>query len=729
MRLLNASTLRLTEFVGDSVPPYAALSHTWVANEELSLQDWEEIHKHPEGSACHPFAQRGGYQKIAWCCDHAKQDGLEWVWVDTCCIDKTSSSELSEAINSMFRWYQNCRVCYTFLSDVSDGDVPQAPDSEFRRCRWFTRGWTLQELLAPECMQFFSKSWALLGDRSELCQAISEVSRIPSDYLRSDNRLPIFAASIAQRMSWAAPRCTTRREDLAYCLLGIFDVNMPLLYGEADKAFQRLQEEIIKHTNDSSCHSIIMDKHGQPVGDFEVTKKGLRISILIEHDPRLISTMDGSETILGLLNCYPSGDVFNVIAIRLTWPESRRNRGSFEFVRERSPPVLWPRHRVRWPTLKTIYIIKPSAPYNTPPAQTVQPAALAATPGSIIIPTTAFFAVEALTSTPPLTVRRPDDMDHYVVADTDLQAPATAKGNAYFRFRLTTITDPSMDIQLDLLVKVVFEVLPRDELPADEPTYPPGRRKLRKRTEQEKKNQRWAASGLSVYVRSDGVQGRINCFLCRTPEAFVRGHDIQGGGAEYLDALTGWEEEIWDGRTTYRPMIRKQQVVGANSNVLLLWDDRMFDREFWAWLAFKLDFEIYIHGKRASSFYRHAARFAVLTLLEILCAFAAASRIGSQDAFGGSIWMALGMTFAALCLSQPRPNYELPMLMLIHLIIIGVVFAIFYSVFGPLGILYFIFTAVYIFLVFAISWLYEFPLDFIKSQINWWSGNTNEDIG
>ncbi|KAK0701928.1 hypothetical protein B0T26DRAFT_744882 [Lasiosphaeria miniovina] len=268
MRLLNASTLRLTEFIGDSVSPYAALSHTW----------------------------RGGYLKIAWCCDQAKQDNLEWAWVETCCIDKTSSSKLSEAINSMSRWYQNCRVCYTF-SDVSDGDVPQAQDSEFRRSRWFTRGWTLQELLALERM---------------LCQAISEVSRIPSDYFCSGHRSPIFAASIAQRMLWAASRCTTRREDVAYCLLGIFDVNMPLLYGEGKKAFQRLQEEIIKHTNDSSifawgfgmsescvqdstetqylasspsdfmgCHSIVIDEQGsgQRVDDFEVTKKGLRISI------------------------------------------------------------------------------------------------------------------------------------------------------------------------------------------------------------------------------------------------------------------------------------------------------------------------------------------------------------------------------------------------------------------------------------------------------------------
>ncbi|PMD17749.1 hypothetical protein NA56DRAFT_728306 [Hyaloscypha hepaticicola] len=137
------------------------------------------------------------------------------------------------------------QICYTFLSDVSDGDVLDNVDSEFRKSRWFTRGWTLQELLAPRDLRFFSRSWNILGDRCHLRDLVSEVTGIPPRHLGSVND-----ASVAQRMSWASRRNTTRKEDLSYCLLGIFNANIPLLYGEGDKVFRRLQEEIIKQTND-----------------------------------------------------------------------------------------------------------------------------------------------------------------------------------------------------------------------------------------------------------------------------------------------------------------------------------------------------------------------------------------------------------------------------------------------------------------------------------------------
>lgn len=263
MRLLNTQTLQLSEFIGDSVPEYVALSHTWETNEEISLQDLQKIHENSPGPSPHLLTLKSGYQKIVSCCSQALHDGFDWAWIDTCCIDKTSSAELSEAINSMFKWYRDCRLCYTFLSDVSDGDVLSDENLEFRKSRWFTRGWTLQELLAPDDITFFSKSWNFLGLRSHLCGLISEITRIPSLYLKGApetssssiqinpaNRLS--QASVAQRMSWASHRSTTRSEDLAYCLLGIFDVNMPLLYGEGDKAFRRLQMEIIQQTNDQT---------------------------------------------------------------------------------------------------------------------------------------------------------------------------------------------------------------------------------------------------------------------------------------------------------------------------------------------------------------------------------------------------------------------------------------------------------------------------------------------
>ncbi|KAH8883051.1 HET-domain-containing protein, partial [Thozetella sp. PMI_491] len=238
MRLLSARTGVLTEFIG-RCPPYAILSHRWGA-EEIALQDLTGINQ---------CLQRGGYRKIKECCSQAIQDGLEWVWVDTCCIDKTNSAELTEAINSMFRWYQESQVCYAYLSDVEDRENPRAKGCSFRTSAWFRRGWTLQELVAPSRVIFFTKSWLALGERIDLSTLLEEVTRIPSEYLTGRN---IREASVAQKMSWAAERETTRPEDAAYSLLGIFGVNMPLLYGEGTDAFRRLQGEIINRSEDQS---------------------------------------------------------------------------------------------------------------------------------------------------------------------------------------------------------------------------------------------------------------------------------------------------------------------------------------------------------------------------------------------------------------------------------------------------------------------------------------------
>ncbi|KAI1460038.1 HET-domain-containing protein [Annulohypoxylon moriforme] len=249
MRLLNTQTKELRWFNEDEREPYAILSHTW-GPEEITFQELTLINRNRDVTASHPSTSKAGYRKIQGCCDQARENGLEWVWVDTCCIDKTSSSELSEAINSMYRWYEESRVCYVYLDDVSsDNTELSANNSPFRKSRWFTRGWTLQELISPKNVSFFSNSWSLLEVRSNIGTLLEEITSIPFAVLWE---FGINYFSIAQRMCWAAKRKTTMKEDIAYCLLGIFDINMPLLYGEGDKAFRRLQEEIIRRSTDQT---------------------------------------------------------------------------------------------------------------------------------------------------------------------------------------------------------------------------------------------------------------------------------------------------------------------------------------------------------------------------------------------------------------------------------------------------------------------------------------------
>ncbi|KAK2027485.1 hypothetical protein LX32DRAFT_683833 [Colletotrichum zoysiae] len=249
MRLINTNTLFLDEFYGDDVPRYAIVSHTWGAG-EVTFQDWKD----PAVAR-----EKKGFRKIELARAQALRDGLDYLWIDTCCINKDSSAELSEAINSMFAWYECSVKCYAYLSDIEHPEGP--PLSErgggeqrrtLSRSRWFARGWTLQELLAPREVLFFSAEWNLLGSRRSLADAIQSVTNIDCQYLHRRARKPLSAASVAERMSWLSCRRTTRVEDMAYCVLGIFDINMPLLYGEGAKAFTRLQEEILRTSTDQS---------------------------------------------------------------------------------------------------------------------------------------------------------------------------------------------------------------------------------------------------------------------------------------------------------------------------------------------------------------------------------------------------------------------------------------------------------------------------------------------
>ena len=249
MRLLklkaNGQFSLTNDIIGD-VPRYAILSHTWGAdNEEVTFKDLEE------GTG----ERKAGYTKIRFCGKQADNDGLEYFWVDTCCINKPNHTELSEAITSMFRWYRDAAKCYVYLPDVSIGDYnnddqsQQTWESAFQKCRWFIRGWTLQELLAPASVEFFSREGERLGDKKSLEQQIHKITGIPLGALRGN---PLSNFSINERMSWAAKRETKRKEDKAYSLQGIFNVYMPILYGEGNNAFSRLIEEIEKTSKHQS---------------------------------------------------------------------------------------------------------------------------------------------------------------------------------------------------------------------------------------------------------------------------------------------------------------------------------------------------------------------------------------------------------------------------------------------------------------------------------------------
>ena len=201
------------------------------------------------------MSHKPGYRKLRRCCELAFQAGLKFAWIDTCCIDKRSSAELSEAINSMFKWYSNSALCYAYLDDVITEETPVShamEKSSFRASKWWTRGWTLQELIAPGSVLFFDQNWKPIETRNRLAWLVSEITSIEIEVLGEDYNWLGHRTSVAQNMSWEARRQTTRQEDRAYSLMGLFGANMPLLYGEGPRAFIRLQEEIMRTTADQS---------------------------------------------------------------------------------------------------------------------------------------------------------------------------------------------------------------------------------------------------------------------------------------------------------------------------------------------------------------------------------------------------------------------------------------------------------------------------------------------
>lgn len=285
MRLLDTDTYRLCEQNehskrGEDPPPYAVLSHTWLPDgpegiREVTYQDMQSsFHALQTGKF-----KRDGWTKLRAYCDRAAFDGWQYAWMDTCCIDKTNIRDTHEAINAMFRWYRDASICYAYLADVPEplsvnnqwpgNNQTPAPltrksafgqnyrramiEPQFQASNWFTRSWTLQELLAPRHLSFFDQRWRYIGSREHWQMEIARTCLISRNILTDFDPLDMRTSSIAQRLSWAAHRETTVEEDETYSLLGLFGVSMPLIYGEGRaKAFARLQLELIKTYDDNS---------------------------------------------------------------------------------------------------------------------------------------------------------------------------------------------------------------------------------------------------------------------------------------------------------------------------------------------------------------------------------------------------------------------------------------------------------------------------------------------
>lgn len=295
MRLIYChtdGTLELKAFNKRDIPPYAILSHTW-SDDEVTFQHFLE------GTS----ASHQGFEKISFCQRQALKDGLKHIWIDTCCIDKQNHAELSEAINSMFLWYSRASKCYAHLSDVSSLDPKTGkmhPSNvwmdDFQRSRWFTRGWTLQELIAPGSVEFFSAEGHLLGNKRSLELKIAQITSLPTDALRGQ---PLHEFSVRERFAWAEYRETTKEEDKAYCPCGIFDIFMPLLYGEGqDRARKRLQKHIHESQEDENdelgYHS--GDELGSSAfpGDYKAYKRSLDTDEISAYKRRCYDNRTGS---------------------------------------------------------------------------------------------------------------------------------------------------------------------------------------------------------------------------------------------------------------------------------------------------------------------------------------------------------------------------------------------------------------------------------------------------
>ncbi|KAF3004593.1 hypothetical protein E8E14_006516 [Neopestalotiopsis sp. 37M] len=257
------------ERIGDK--PYAILSHTWGRQMKEGTSSWggedDEILFADVGHKDTSEKKPDAWRKIEKACQAAQKQGCDYLWVDTCCFNKESSAELDESINAMFAWYQQSKVCLVYLADFQVDSVDEQGKAELKKCRWFQRGWTLQELIAPETVEFYNQDWKKVGSRIDLVDILHEITEIDRDALTGERSCLSF--TVAERMKWAAHRETKRPEDRAYSLLGLFGVQMSLIYGVGGKAaFRRLQVEIIQNTTDMTVFAWSPDKDTKETSEF-----------------------------------------------------------------------------------------------------------------------------------------------------------------------------------------------------------------------------------------------------------------------------------------------------------------------------------------------------------------------------------------------------------------------------------------------------------------------------
>ncbi|TRX87979.1 hypothetical protein FHL15_011120 [Xylaria flabelliformis] len=303
MRLLDTTSFELCSGEQDRFRQegYAILSHRWVGSEITFDQLKKDVTGLKTGTLNSSQAD-----KVRGACETARNQGISWMWIDTCCIDKSSATEESESINSMFKWYRDARLCITYLADVKrDAEVPITSTKIFKRISndepsdWFFRGWTLQELLAPQYMQFFDKDWTYMGTKQEMADTLARITGIKAQYLTGAEHFS--EACIAAKMSWMAHRTTTREEDMAYSMIGIFGVSMTPQYGEGRRAFMRLQEQLLTtYLFDESIFAWKMPepnsgaKHSNRQGDWAPGEWGLLASC-----PEWFGGCGNIETIAG----------------------------------------------------------------------------------------------------------------------------------------------------------------------------------------------------------------------------------------------------------------------------------------------------------------------------------------------------------------------------------------------------------------------------------------------
>lgn len=239
LRLIGARDLLPIRFSADKAPPYAFISHCWLhPDEEPTLRDLVD----------NVAYRKAGFTKLQRAADVALRRGLEYFWIDTCCVDGRIIHEVRQAIKTVALWLTKADICFVYLSDVKAVEQRSSLNSNhesLRKSKWFTRSWTLVELLVPQRVEFFSDNWTALGDKSTLEKVITEVTLIPARALQGTIPLKNFPVELIR--SWTDHRESHRPEDEAYCLLSLLEIDMTIHYDEGkDLAWGRLNNEIEK---------------------------------------------------------------------------------------------------------------------------------------------------------------------------------------------------------------------------------------------------------------------------------------------------------------------------------------------------------------------------------------------------------------------------------------------------------------------------------------------------